>query len=136
MLLAQNRNFRLFFSAAGISNLGDGISALAFPWLATLITRDPLLIGLIAAAQRLPWLMFSLPAGVITDRMDRQKLMVRADVIRLFLTFGVVSMILSAPPLPLAEGANQVMPMIGGLALAAFLLGKLPGLTAPDSPPA
>lgn len=123
MLLARNRNFRLLFSASAISNLGDGISALAFPWLATLITRDPVLIGAVAAAGRLPWLLFALPAGVVTDRMDRQRLMVRADVLRMILTFGVVALILSAPPLPLAEGAGEALTMIAGLAAAAFLLG-------------
>ncbi len=122
MLLARNRDFRLFFSAAGISNLGDGISALAFPWLATLLTRDPFLIGAVAAAGRLPWLLFALPAGVITDRMDRQTLMVRADIFRMVLTFFVVALVLSAPPLPLADGA-EAFPMVAGLALAAFLLG-------------
>ena len=123
MLLARNRNFRLFFASAGISNLGDGISALAFPWLATLITRDPFLIGAIAAAQRFPWLLFSLPAGVITDRVDRQSLILRADLFRMVLTFGVVTMILAAPPLPLDDSAAAALPMIIGLALTAFLLG-------------
>jgi len=73
-LLARNRNFRLLFSAAAVSNLGDGIAMLAFPWLATLITRDATLIALVAAATRLPWLLFSLPAGVITDQFDRRRL--------------------------------------------------------------
>ncbi len=123
MLLVRNRNYRMFFSAAGVSNLGDGISALAFPWLATLITRDPFLVGLVAAAQRLPWLVFALPAGVITDRVNRQSLMVRADLFRMVLTFGVVAMVLNAPPLPLADHATSALPMIAGLAAAAFLLG-------------
>ena len=39
------------------------MSALAFPWLATLITRDPALIALVAFATRLPWLLFAIPAG-------------------------------------------------------------------------
>jgi MFS family permease len=123
MLLARNRNFRLLFSASAISNLGDGISALAFPWLASLITRDPFLIGLVAAAGRLAWLLFTLPVGVVTDRVDRQRLMVRTDVLRMLLTFGVVALILSAPPMPLAENAVEALPMIAGLAAAAFLLG-------------
>ena len=113
----------MFFSAAGVSNLGDGVSALAFPWLATLITRDPFLIGVVAAAQRLPWLIFALPVGVITDRVNRQRLMVRADLFRMILTFGVVAMVLSAPPLPLADDATNALPLILGLSAAAFLLG-------------
>ncbi|WP_394198954.1 MFS transporter [Litoreibacter albidus] len=123
-LFAANRNYRLLFSATAVSNLGDGISALAFPWLATLITRDPLLIAAAAAATRLPWLLFSLPAGVITDRMDRQRLMVGADVLRTVLTMGVIGLILSAPPMPLANDAAEALTLIIGLCAAAFLLGS------------
>ncbi len=123
-LLARNRNFRLLFSAAAVSNLGDGIAMLAFPWLATLITRDATLIALVAAATRLPWLLFSLPAGVITDQFDRRRLMVQADIFRMLLTVGVVGLVLSAPALPLADGSSQVLPLIAGLCAAAFLLGS------------
>ncbi|MEP3348174.1 MAG: MFS transporter [Litoreibacter sp.] len=123
-LFAANRNFRLLFSATAVSNLGDGISALAFPWLATLITRDPLLIAAVAAATRLPWLLFSLPAGVITDRMDRRRLMVGTDVLRMILTVGVIGLILNAPPMPLADNAAHALPLIIGLCSAAFLLGS------------
>ncbi len=119
-LLRRNRNFRLLFSGSAASNLGDGVAALAFPWLATLISRDPLDIALVAFATRLPWFLFSLPAGVITDRADRQKLMVRADLMRVVLSFGVVALILSGPALP-AEG-NAAW-MIYGLSGLAFLLG-------------
>lgn len=123
MILARNRNFRLLFSASAISNLGDGISALAFPWLATLLTRDPLLIGAVAAAGRLPWLLFALPAGVVTDRMDRQRLMVQADILRMMLTMAVVALVVSAPPLPMEGNDARALAMICGLAAAAFLLG-------------
>ncbi|MEM7472848.1 MAG: MFS transporter [Pseudomonadota bacterium] len=123
-LIAKNRNFRMIFSAAAVSNLGDGISMLAFPWLATLITRDATLIALVAAATRLPWLLFSLPAGVITDQFDRRKLMVQADILRTILTLGVIGLILSAPAMPLADQDAAVLPMISGLCAAAFLLGS------------
>ncbi len=43
--------FKLF-GASVISNLGDGIAAVAYPWLASAITRDPLLIALVAVVQR------------------------------------------------------------------------------------
>lgn len=124
MLLAINKNYRLLFSATAISNLGDGISALAFPWLATLITRDPMLIALVAAATRLPWFLFAIPAGVITDRGNRQRLMVQADILRLLLTLGVVALILSGPALPLPDSDGQAFTLILGLCAAAFLLGS------------
>lgn len=114
------RNYRLLFSASAISNLGDGVSALAFPWLATLITRDPMQIALVAFATRLPWLLFSIPAGVWTDRSDRRRLMVQADALRLALTGGVIAVILSAPGFPPDNGTPYVL----ALAALAFLLGS------------
>ncbi|MTA37168.1 MAG: MFS transporter, partial [Actinobacteria bacterium] len=52
------------WSATAVSNLGDGISMVAYPWLASATTRSPMLIALIPLAQKLPWLIFTLPAGV------------------------------------------------------------------------
>ncbi|OFW63214.1 MAG: MFS transporter, partial [Actinobacteria bacterium RBG_16_67_15] len=81
-----NANYWRLWTASVISNLGDGVAAIAYPWLASAVTRDPVLIALIAVAQRLPWLLFTLPAGVITDRVDRRKLMVAMDAVRAVVT--------------------------------------------------
>ena len=89
-LFFTNKNYRLLFSASAVSNLGDGVSALALPWLASLITRDPILIATVAFATRLPWFLCSITAGVITDRYDRKHLMVGADILRMILTAGLV----------------------------------------------
>ncbi len=119
-LIAANRNYRLVFSASVVSNLGDGVSALAFPWLATLLTRDALLISSVAMASRLPWFLFTLPAGVLTDRADRRALMIRADIVRMVLTLGVVWLALSAPAASMpGEGSGTILLLAG----FAFLLG-------------
>ena len=81
------------WSATAISNLGDGVSMVAYPWLASAITRSPILIALAAVASRLPWLIFTLPAGVITDRFDRKKIIVTMDAARGFLTVFVAVMV-------------------------------------------
>lgn len=119
--LNRNRNYRLHFWASTISNLGDGVSTVAFPWLATLLTRDPLLISLVVTGSRLPWFLFALPAGVWTDRADRRRLMVRADIVRTILTAGVIALILVLPGLPLGPGTGPA-PILA-LAALAFLLG-------------
>jgi MFS family permease len=88
-------NYRKLYAATAVSNIGDGMAALAYPWLATAVTRNPLLVALVAAAGRLPWLLFTLPAGVITDRVDRRRAMVATDAIRgvvtLFVAFAVLA---------------------------------------------
>ncbi|MCR9138041.1 MAG: MFS transporter [Alphaproteobacteria bacterium] len=123
LLLRKNRNYRFLFTGSAFSNLADGISALAFPWLATMISRDPLHISLVAFATRLPWLLFALPAGVVIDRSNRQAVMIRADLLRLTLSFGVVALILAAPALPFDDGAEWALPLILALSAIAFLLG-------------
>ena len=80
--------WRLWF-AHGVSNLGDGVSQVAYPWLASAVTRSPLLIATVAVASRLPWLVFTLPAGVITDRFDRRKIIIAMDITRAVLAFLV-----------------------------------------------
>jgi len=91
-----SRNYWKLWIASVTSNLGDGISAIAYPWLASAVTRDPLLIALITVAQRLPWLFFTLPAGVITDRVDRRKIMVAMDLLRGAFTVVIAFAVLSA----------------------------------------
>jgi len=77
------------WSATGISNLGDGITSVAYPWLASAVTRSPLLIALSAVVSRLPWLIFTLHAGVITDRFNRKHIIVAMDTLRGILTIAV-----------------------------------------------
>ena len=42
--------YRKLFAATTISNIGDGVSQIASPWLASAVTRQPLLVALVAAA--------------------------------------------------------------------------------------
>jgi len=119
-LFFTTKNYRLLFSASAVSNLGDGVSALALPWLASLITRNPMLIATVAFATRLPWFLCSIPAGVITDRYDRKHLMVGADILRMILTAGLVVCALTIPQPAPAGAAFAAILMVSGL---AFLLG-------------
>ena len=61
----------------------------AYPWLASAVTRSPILIAATGFASRLPWLIFTLHAGVLTDRFDRRKLIVGMDFLRGILTIFV-----------------------------------------------
>jgi len=120
-LLWSNRNYRLLLSGGAVTNLGDGVAAVAMPWLATLLTRDPLMISAVAMAEYLPWFLFALPAGVLTDRADRRLLMIRADCARLALTLCVVAMTLSISTAPFLS--DEKTRLVAMLAAIAFLLG-------------
>lgn len=82
------------WGAVASSNLGDGLVSLAIPWLASLLTRDALAIAGVALATRLPWLVFSLHAGALTDRFDRRRLMIVANSLRAVVVGGAALAVL------------------------------------------
>lgn len=93
--------FARFVAASGLTNLADGIATVAWAWLASLLTRDPLLIALVAVALRLPWFLFAIPAGVITDRVDRRLLILRMDMLRgAAFAFAALAIWMSLPLAP------------------------------------
>jgi MFS family permease len=121
-------SYRKLFISTTISNIGDGMSLVAYPWLASALTRNPLLIAGVALVQRLPWMIFTLPAGVITDRVDRKKAMVTADFARFVLTLIVAFAVLAKQgTLPGADELAQVTGTATGLyallLVATLLLG-------------
>jgi len=122
-------SYRKLYVATAMSNIGDGMSSIAYPWLATAITRNPLLVALVAAAQRLPWLVFTLPAGVITDRVDRRKAMVLMDALRFAFTLLIAFSVLAEQgSLPAPDQVRNVVGTRTGLylmlLLATLLLGS------------
>ena len=118
------------WSATAISNLGDGISGVAYPWVASAVTRSPLLIAAAGFASRLPWLIFTLHAGVLTDRFDRRKLIVAMDSARGILTLIVGAVVvLNKSSLPSLNELTSITdlhtnwPLYITLVITAFMFG-------------
>jgi MFS family permease len=72
---------RLWWSAA-VSSLGDGATIAASPLLASRLTDDPRLIAAASIAFTAPFILFGIPAGLLGDRLDIRKMMVRVDIVR------------------------------------------------------
>ena len=111
-------------AATGLANLADGIALLAWAWLASTLSRDPLLVALPPVALRLPWLLFSLPAGVVTDRLNRLRLVLAMDVVRAggFATAALI--VWSALPLPPAPVSGTAAPaLFAALIVCALAVG-------------
>lgn len=113
-----------FIAASGLANLGDGIATIAWAWVASLITRDPLLIAVVAVALRLPWALLALPAGIVTDRVDRRRLILAMDLVRA-LAFGAaaIALWLALPLDPPSGGGVSSVPVFVTLLLAALVVG-------------
>lgn len=76
------RPFGILGSSSGLSNLADGAFKVGLPLVAVHYTRSPALIAGIEMVRTLPWLLFALPIGVLTDRLDRRQAMIAANVVR------------------------------------------------------
>ncbi|SBT45010.1 MFS transporter [Micromonospora narathiwatensis] len=74
--------FARLWAASTMSALGSGMAVVAAPLYVASRTDDPLIVSAGAAVAWLPWLLFSLPGGVLVDRVDRRRLMVVIDWVR------------------------------------------------------
>jgi MFS family permease len=74
------RDFRLLWSAMTVSLVGDGIFLVAMAWQAYSLWNAPAALSILGVGMTVPTLACLLPAGVLTDRLDRRRLMVLADV--------------------------------------------------------
>lgn len=71
-----HRNFRLFLTGHSISVIGTWMQRVAQDWLVLDLTDDAAAVGIAAALQFLPMLLFGLWGGVLVDRWDRRRLII------------------------------------------------------------
>src|SRR5258708_9401154 len=69
-----------YWTGQTISNLGSSITLFALPLLVYKITGSALNLGITTAAEFLPYLLFGLILGAWTDRVDRKRMMIAADI--------------------------------------------------------
>jgi MFS family permease len=75
----RHRDFRLLWAGMTVSLVGDGIFLIAMAWQAYELWNAPAALSLLGIAMTIPTIAFLLPAGVLSDRLDRRKLMLFAD---------------------------------------------------------
>jgi MFS family permease len=102
--------FRWLLASSWTTNLGDGIALAAGPLLVASLTNDAFLVSLAAMLRWAPPLIFGLYAGVLSDRLDRRRIVIAAD--------GVRAVVLSVLVIALATDAGSV----GAALLALGLL--------------
>ena len=127
----SNKNFNLLLTASTFSNLADGIAGFAYPWLFSLLTRDPLLISIVSVLVNLPRLIFVLYAGVIADKFNRQKILIFTRLGQVFLTsIFIVLIYLNLDNIPKEVQFNEPQfeskfLIISAAYLLAFMFGLL-----------
>ncbi|MFE5792976.1 MFS transporter [Streptomyces sp. NPDC056503] len=75
--------FWRFWAAATVSGAGTAVTALALPLVAlTVLDATAFEVALLAAAGQVSWLLLSLPAGVVAQRVPLRRLQVALDLVR------------------------------------------------------
>jgi MFS family permease len=106
-------SFRWLLASTWTSNLGDGLALAAGPLLVARLAGSPFLVAVAAALQWLPPLVLGLVAGVVTDRVDRPRIVVAAGLVRVVVLGVLVASVLTG-----AVGIGLVLAALFALGVA------------------
>jgi MFS family permease len=76
------RDFRLLWTGMVASLLGDGVFLVAVAWQVYQLSNDPAALAAVGIATALPQVLLLLAGGVVSDRLDRRRVMITADLVR------------------------------------------------------
>jgi len=85
----RHRNYRLFFGGQAISLVGTWMQQVAQGWLVLQLTHDPFWLGLVAAAQFGPVIVFGLFGGVIADQLPKRQTLLVTQAVSMLLAFAL-----------------------------------------------
>ena len=91
----RHRNYRLFFAGQAISLVGTWMQQVAQAWLVLLLTRDPIWLGIVAAAQFIPVMVLGLFAGVAADAMPKRRVMMWTQTVMMILAALLAALVIS-----------------------------------------
>ena len=115
----RHSTFTVLWAAAVLGNTGTFMRDVASSWLVTGLSPSPTATALIQAAGTLPIFLLAIPAGVLTDILDRRKFLIGIQIY-----LGAVSIVL----LSLAAAGALTIWSLAGL---TFLGGIGAALMAP-----
>ncbi len=78
-------NYRYLIYAQLISDLGDGIYALALIWAIKVLTGSAVQMSILLAVEVLPLILFAVFAGIVVDHVNKKKVLLWADLGRGFI---------------------------------------------------
>jgi MFS family permease len=111
----HTRGFRLFFVGQGISQIGNWLTLIAQALLVLKLTDSGVALGLLAAAQFGPVLLFGGYAGLIADRLDKRRLLLVVQAFAMVQSFVLAALAFQdSPPV----WTIYVVAAFGGLATA------------------
>ena len=78
----RHRDFRRLWTGMTLSLIGDGAFLVAMTWQVYLLSNAPTALSFVGIAMSVPTIVLLLVGGAVSDRFDRRRVMVAADLIR------------------------------------------------------
>ena len=103
-VLRTEPQFRLLFFGQVLSLVGDRIMLVALPFAVLEAGGSLGAVGLVVTAQLVPFLVFALIGGVVSDRGDRRRVLIASDVARLVVQLAGGLLLVTGAATPLALG--------------------------------
>ncbi|BCL15307.1 MFS transporter [Micromonospora sagamiensis] len=134
--LRTSRDYRLVFTAAGVSSFGSFITYVTLPYQVYQLTGDPLLVGLIGVCELVPLLVMAFVGGALADYLDRRLLVLGGEVgFTLLCGVLLINSLGDKPQLWLLYLVAALTAALDGLQRPA-MEGLTPRIVAPDQIPA
>jgi MFS family permease len=108
-VLRREPQFRLLFLGQVLSVIGDRMMLVALPFAVLHAGGGTDAVGLVVAAQLLPFVIFGLLGGAVSDRADRRRVLVRSDLGRLAVQACGGVLLLSGAATPTLLGGLVVL---------------------------
>ena len=93
--LAGNRPITRLLIGEFISGIGDWLYLVALLVVVYRESNDPVVLGIVGGARIIPYVLLSVPAGIVVDRYDRRLVLLSTDIIR-GLTMVVLAVVVAA----------------------------------------
>jgi MFS family permease len=77
----RHRLFAVIWTATVLGNIGTFMRDVSSAWLVTEISTSPASVAMIQAAGTLPFFLLAIPAGVLSDILDRRRLLVALQIV-------------------------------------------------------
>ena len=91
----RHRDFRLLWIGACASLAGDGVYLIALAWQAYTLSPTPSALALLGICATVPQLLALLGSGVLSDRVERRRILLGADVVRFVAVLVVAVLVVS-----------------------------------------
>ena len=88
----REKVFAVLWVATVVGNIGGFVRDVASSWLVTVLSAAPTAVAMVQVAATLPIFLLAIPAGVLSDILDRRRLLIAIQVMLASVSLGLLTL--------------------------------------------